>query len=232
MVRRKQTTLSEFPTGGSPLPREIVIRQRILQAAEERFRIEGYQRVSMDELAADLGMSKKTIYKHFRGKDALMTQIARQAMQQVEQRVSEIVASDASFVDKLTTLLPLIGRQYVRLSRILKKDLARHAPNIWKEIEAFRRVQATTKIYPMLKAAKAEGVLRPEVSPELFFLLFLTAIEGILNPFTLADEPYSTDEAFAGIFRILFQGALTDEASARFAAKLTSESFQASVRVE
>ncbi len=232
MAKRKLKTLLSFPPESSAVAGEEVVRQRILGAAEERFRTQGYQRVCMDDLAADLGMSKKTIYKYFPRKDLLMLAIARQAMTTIERQVGEVVNSDRSFIDKITMILPLIGRQYVRLTRTLRSDLTRYAPTIWKEIETFRRLQATTKVYPLLKSAREEGVLRADISPELFFLLFLTAVEGILNPYTLANESYSADEAFAGIFRILFQGALTEEASAQFSAKFTAESLLASMRVE
>ncbi len=232
MAKRKLTKPGSFPAGALTEPGDADVRQRILSAAEERFRAQGYQRMCMDDLATDLGMSKKTIYKHFPRKDLLMLAIARQAMGTIERQVGEIASSDRPFIEKITTILPLIGRQYVRLTKTLRTDLTRYAPAIWKEIETFRRLQATTKVYPMLKSARAEGVLRPDVSPELFFLTFLTAVEGILNPYTLANEPYSADEAFAGIFRILFQGALTEEASAQFSSKFTAESLLASVRVE
>jgi AcrR family transcriptional regulator len=44
------------------------VRGRIVQAAHDRFLEEGFHRMTMDELAAELGMSKRTLYRHFRGK--------------------------------------------------------------------------------------------------------------------------------------------------------------------
>lgn len=55
------------------MPRSAVItRQGILEAAYVLFRRKGYTRVSMDEIAAAAGVTKRTLYYHFESKDALL----------------------------------------------------------------------------------------------------------------------------------------------------------------
>jgi AcrR family transcriptional regulator len=230
MAKRKLQTRSTFPKGQGQTPGDQAERSRILDAAEDRFRRFGFQRVPMDELAEELGMSKKTIYKHFPSKESLVTQIARITMRRTEARVSAIVQSERPFLEKLVEVLQVVGVQYARFSSVIKWDLSRYMPTVWKEIETFRRHMAMTKIVPMLQQAKAEGVLRPGISPEMFFLVLLTTIEGILNPQTLANQPFTTEEAFQGIFRILFQGVLTDEAAARFSSGFSSITVSDSMR--
>jgi TetR/AcrR family transcriptional regulator, cholesterol catabolism regulator len=52
------------------------VRERILKAAEELFMKFGIRRVTMDEIASELGISKKTIYLHFEDKDAIVHEVA------------------------------------------------------------------------------------------------------------------------------------------------------------
>nr|MBA3354117.1 helix-turn-helix transcriptional regulator [Blastocatellia bacterium] len=47
-------------------------RRRVLEAARGHFFHHGFRNVTMDDLAAELGVSKKTLYAHFPGKDALL----------------------------------------------------------------------------------------------------------------------------------------------------------------
>ena len=47
-------------------------RQRILRVAMTFFLAHGFSRVTMDEIARELGMSKKTLYQHFESKESLM----------------------------------------------------------------------------------------------------------------------------------------------------------------
>ncbi len=190
-------------------------RQRILDAAEELFRNEGFQRSSMDDLAKQLGMSKKTIYKHFRSKDELTKEIIQRTMNYLSLHVREILHADRPSVEKLAMLFTFFGSQYSRFSTILKTDLLKFRPELWREVEAFRRYMARTEILPMLHQAKNEGVLRPDVNPNLLFMMVLSSIEGILNPQALAQQPFSVEEAFTGIFKTLFEGAMTPEAITR-----------------
>jgi len=50
-------------------------RQRILDAAYALFRRGGYTRVSMDEIAAAAGVTKRTLYYHFKSKDTLLATV-------------------------------------------------------------------------------------------------------------------------------------------------------------
>lgn len=50
-------------------------RKRILQAAYRLFRRQGYSRVTMDEIAASAGLTKRTLYHHFRSKDVLLADV-------------------------------------------------------------------------------------------------------------------------------------------------------------
>ena len=57
-------------------------RQRLLDAACEAFREEGYQ-VSIDRIAARAQVARQTVYNHFPGKDALFAEVVRHAIQSV-----------------------------------------------------------------------------------------------------------------------------------------------------
>src|ERR1044072_3308726 len=65
-----------MPSGVSspstPDPDVLAIRARILGPARAAFFAQGYSRFTMDGLAAELGMSKKTLYVHFAGKDEIV----------------------------------------------------------------------------------------------------------------------------------------------------------------
>ena len=55
-----------MPRSGEPT------RRRILDAAYKLFRRKGFTRVSMDDIAAATGVTKRTLYHHFTSKDALL----------------------------------------------------------------------------------------------------------------------------------------------------------------
>ena len=192
---------------------------RIMEAATERFMDAGLYKVTMDEIASDLRMSKKTVYKFFPSKEILLKAIVHTMLKSVENEVQSIISSDKPFEEKLTSILTLVGKIMRRLSRPFMTDMQRFAPGLWKEIEIFRRERVFSKIQQMFRQAKKEGVFREDLDPDLFFLVLTTSLQGIMNPQVLSQQPFSAEEAFKGIFKILYEGALTDEARKRFQLK-------------
>jgi AcrR family transcriptional regulator len=192
---------------------------KILEAAADRFMAAGLYKVTMDEIASDLHMSKKTVYKFFPSKEVLLKAIAQTLMRRVEAEVQSIISSDKPFEEKLTSILTFVGKTVRKLSLPFMRDIQRFAPELWKEIETFRREKVFSKIYQMLRQAQKEGVFREDVDIDLFYLVLVTVVQGIMNPQVLSQQPFSAEEAFKGIFRILYEGALTDDARKRFQQK-------------
>jgi len=191
-------------------------QQRILESVQEKvFRL-GFSRVTVDEMAEDLGISKKTIYKFFPSKESIMRGILRMTMRHMEKQVIAIVESDKPFEQKFTAFLGLLARLTSRISKQLQRDIQRYMPEMDKEIEEFRREKVFGRLRPMFQQAKEEGFLRADLNDELFMLVFINSIQTIITPSVLANYSFSAQEAFQQLFRILFEGALTDEARAKF----------------
>jgi AcrR family transcriptional regulator len=77
------------------------VRAQILTAAAELFRAHGYRATTLEELARRLGISKKTLYGHFRSKEDLLAAIFHRTMSLVEEGLATIVDSKAPPVEQL-----------------------------------------------------------------------------------------------------------------------------------
>ncbi len=190
-------------------------KQRILDKASEKFMESGITKVTLDEVASELGMNKKTVYKFFPSKDILLQTIVRMFLGRVEREVSTIVHSDDPFERKLTSLLTLIGRLIRRMGKQFQIDVQRFAPDLWTEIDTFRNERVLVQVKQMFEQAKRENIFRSDLNIDLFYLTFISTVQGVINPKTLAEQSFSAEEAFRGIIRILFEGALTNDARQR-----------------
>jgi AcrR family transcriptional regulator len=191
-------------------------RQRILDVATSRFTEAGITKVTIDEVASELQMSKKTVYKFFPSKEDLLRTVVKMMLMHVEREFMAIVNSDEPFEQKLTLLFALVGRQVRKLSRQFQLDMQRFAPGLWKEIDTFRRERVLSRLKNMLLQAKQEKIFRNDVDIDLFYLVLLNAVQGVVNPKVLSENSFSAEEAFHGIVGILFKGALTEDAIKRF----------------
>jgi AcrR family transcriptional regulator len=76
-----------------------------MTAAAELFRARGYRATTLEDLARRLGISKKTLYGHFRSKEDLLAAIFHRTMSLVEEGLAEIVRSKTPPVEQLREVI-------------------------------------------------------------------------------------------------------------------------------
>ncbi|HUI64204.1 MAG TPA: TetR/AcrR family transcriptional regulator [Bacteroidota bacterium] len=190
-------------------------RARILEAASNRFLEAGISKVTLDEIASELRMSKKTLYKYFPSKDSLLKHVIQERIKRNGKRFNDIMVSKKPFEEKLQDILFFAGKEITTPGRQFILDLRRIAPDLWEQAEEFRRGTIVAAVTKMMRQAKEEGVLRKDLDVELFVLMFQGSVQEILNPRTLSEQPFTAVQAFSGILKILFEGALTAKARLR-----------------
>ena len=91
--------------------RRALVRTEILTTAAELFRARGYRATTLDDLARRLGMSKATVYGHFRSKEDLLAAIFHRTMTLAEAGLAAIRASGLPPSEQLREVI----RHHVRL---------------------------------------------------------------------------------------------------------------------
>lgn len=185
------------------------LRTRILNSATNRFFEYGITKVTLDEIAADCGISKKTLYKYFRGKDSLLEAAIQSMEAHIRLKFDEISASDRKFEEKLSMILLVVGKQMSKIRPLFLQDLQRFHPALWKKIDQFRSEIIVRYWKPLFHQAQEEGVFHPSVPVELFYLVFVSAVQGVINPKVLTDHSFSAVDAMRGLLIILLEGAVT-----------------------
>ncbi|MFA6467960.1 MAG: TetR/AcrR family transcriptional regulator [Bacteroidota bacterium] len=191
-------------------------KERILELAKNRFFKMGFNKVTLDELSADLGISKKTMYKYFPSKEELVKTIVWMVLRKVEKEVQRISEQDKPFVHRLAELILYIGKTFGGLSKSFQMDMKRFAPFIWVEAEKFRHEHIVNKMIEMIRRAKKENVFRNDINDEVIVMMLSSCFQNILTPDVLAEHAFSPKEAMYTIFHVIFEGALTEEARKEF----------------
>ena len=203
---------------------DLEIKGRIMAAAEEMFLKFGYSKVTMEEIAAGLGMSKKTLYKFFPGKESLIRNIIEDMQCEVDDYITELWSSESiDFVKKLKMMMDYIGKQSSKLRGPLLTDLQKNIPEIWNEINEFRRQHAYKKINMLINEGVKMGAFREDLDQQVIVLMYMNAIQGIINPETLAQLPFTGNQAFEMIIKIMFEGIFTEEGRSKYISYQTED---------
>ncbi|HEY5791931.1 MAG TPA: TetR/AcrR family transcriptional regulator [Chthoniobacterales bacterium] len=188
-----------------------VIAQRIIETAEQTFLQRGFARVSMDELADSLGMSKKTLYQHFSGKDDLLAAVLRHRTETVGRSILGILESAAPFPEKFRDLLNVIQRRMNEIQPVFLEDLQRYAPEHFRIIEEFRARMLPVFFGKILDEGAAAGLIRGDLDRALFIRIAVNAIQSLVRPGILTELKMHPWEGIDGILQIFFEGILTPQ---------------------
>ncbi len=193
-----------------PAAAPVTPAQRIIAAARAHLFTYGYSALTMDELAAELGMSKKTIYVHFPSKDALVEAILLQFVGEVRTSADTLFGDqNLSFTAKLHRFSEAMVQRFSRMGPHLLRDLQRSAPHIYRKIEEFRHNNIPHIFGQILRQGQAAGMVRADLDPKLAIEFWRPAIQSLMHPDTLERLKLSPDEMFTQAIDLFFGGLLT-----------------------
>jgi len=187
-------------------------RQQIVDAARAHFFSHGFRSVTMDDLAAELGISKKTLYAHFPGKFDLLEAVLADKFAGVEATLKEVTRSHPhDFPATLRELLAGTQRELDEIKPPFVRDMRQKAPQVFKVVERRRTTLIQRHFGKLFIEGQRAGMVRKDVPAKLMIEILLAMVQSIMNPPKMEELGMMPKEGFAGILKIVLEGALTSK---------------------
>lgn len=187
-----------------------VNRQRIVDAARGHFFSHGFRSVTMDDLALELGISKKTLYAYFPGKFDLLEAVLADKLTSVEATLKEVTrAHPNDFATTLRQLLAGTQRELNEIKPPFVRDMRQKAPDIFKLVERRRAALIQRYMGKFFIDGQRLGMVRKDVPVKLIIEILLAMVQSIMNPPKMEELGMMPKEGYAGILKIVLEGALT-----------------------
>jgi AcrR family transcriptional regulator len=190
--------------------RSDFIRQRIVEAARAHFFSHGFRSVTMDDLAEELGISKKTLYAHFPGKLDMLEAVVADKFASVEATLKEVTrAHPRDFPATLRDLLSGTQRELDEIKPPFVRDMRQKAPQVFKVVEQRRAALIGRYFGKLFIKGQRAGMVRKDVPARLMIEILLAMVQAIMNPPKMEELGMMPKEGFSGILKIVLEGALT-----------------------
>jgi AcrR family transcriptional regulator len=191
-------------------PAALGVRERILSRARIEFFERGYSGLTMDELASDLGMSKKTLYVHFPSKDAIITTLIDTIASNVRREADAMLGNEnLNFAEKLHGFIERLVGQLTAVNPRSLRDLQRMAPHLHERVEDVRAKNIPYVFGRFIAEGIEAGHVRPDVSPAFAIEFFLQAMQGLMHPVTLERLGLRPNEVVPRAIALFFGGLLS-----------------------
>lgn len=185
-------------------------RGRILRQARTDFFLQGYSRFTMDGLAAELGMSKKTLYVHFAGKDEIVGAVIDHLAAEIRADADALLASrEFDFAGKLRAFIEGMMTRLAALSPATLRDLQRFAPRLHQKLEDVRARTLPYVFGRFIAEGQRSGLVRTQLPPGFATEFLLQAMQGLMQPATLERLHLAPREVLATALDLYFGGLLT-----------------------
>ena len=187
--------------------------QRIVTAARRHFFAHGFRGVTMDDLAAELGMSKKTLYASFPSKLDLLRTVLLDKFRSVEVDLDRVMSA-ASKDDVLATLhqlLTCMQRHTEEIQPPFVRDIRRETPEMFQLVQSRRRDLIQRYFGRIFEDGRRAGIIRKDMPTRLMIEILIGVTEAIVNPPKLAELGLTPTTGYMSIMTVIFEGLLTDK---------------------
>jgi len=164
----------------------------------------------MDDLAEELGISKKTLYAHFPGKIDMLEAVLADKFARVEATMKEATrAHRHNFPATVHELLAGTQRELDEIKPPFVRDMRQKAPHVFKVVERRRAALIQRYFGKLFVEGQGAGMVRKDVPAKLMIEILLAMVQAIMNPAKMEELEMMPKEGFAGILKIVLEGALT-----------------------
>src|SRR5208283_949611 len=115
------------------------VRSRIVEGASQRFFTHGFRNVTMDDLARELGMSKKTLYSRFDTKLQLLDAVIENKFRHAHEDFAGVLAARRDFPRMLREFLDCLQHHTSAIQPPFLRDMRQEGPEVFQKIERLRR---------------------------------------------------------------------------------------------
>jgi hypothetical protein len=159
----------------------LEVKDYIIQESDKLFCQYGFKSVTMDDIAKHLGMSKKTIYQHFKDKDELVNILIKDklSVQDCNMGLSAKNARDA--VEEIFFAIDNMHGLLTGMNPKLFYDLQKYHPKAWLYFKNFREKKLGKVISENLERGIKEGFYRKEIKIDILTQMRLAQVDIIFN---------------------------------------------------
>ena len=168
------------------------MKKTIIHKSAELFLKYGFKSVTMDDIATELGMSKKTIYTHFETKTKLVSETALHIFYEIEKGINEICMKGFSPIQEIYEIKTHVMRQLHNEQTYPMYQLQKYYPKIFDLIKAKQFELLQNCVVKNLENGIEQGFYRKYLDINFISRLYFNGILGIKNVELFPSEQFTS----------------------------------------
>lgn len=169
------------------------MREKIIHKAQNLFLTLGFKSVTMDDIANELGISKKTIYVHFKTKTKLVEAVTFEVFDNICQGIDCICNTANNPIEELYAIKMFIMEYLKKEKASPQFQLKKYYPNISKQLHIKQFTKMHKSVKESLQKGIDSGVFRPNIDTDFVSRIYFTGMTGIKDETFFPKDKFSME---------------------------------------
>jgi AcrR family transcriptional regulator len=171
-------------------------KQQIVNRSRELFMRYGIKSISMDDIAKELGMSKKTLYQFVENKSDLIEQIFRQKIECEKEAMADIRRQSSDAIEEILKIGKYVIEELRQLSPTTVFDLQKYYRITWKQMDALHQRHVYAIIRENIEWGMQQGLYRGDMNPDIIAKLYVGKTSLVADEDAFPLKEYPLEELF------------------------------------
>jgi AcrR family transcriptional regulator len=186
-------------------------RKEIVARSEKLFLRLGIRSVTVDDIARELGISKKTLYQHFENKDALVDAVIRSHLERERSNIQQICASASDAIDEIVKIGANLTATVEEVSASTLYDLQKYYRRSWELLISEQDHSMVNCILNNLARGIAEGLYRENLQKDIVAKIYNKASFMVVDEIAGAASIYSRRQLISVLHDYHIHAIATDK---------------------
>lgn len=185
------------------------LQDRIIEEATGQFFRFGIRNVTMDEIAASLGISKRTVYEIFKDKTELVRSCLKELSRQQEVKNNELISVSGNVIETIFLFMQEGIKVMNSINPVFYSDLKKFYPGIWNSIHEENIKTSYNLTHKLLHNGRNENLFREDINIPIVSKLFHEQMNLITDEKVFPREEFNHAEVFKNLVINFMRGIST-----------------------
>ena len=155
--------------------------ENIISKSGELFLRYGVKNLTMDEIAKQLGMSKKTIYQYVTNKSDLVQKVMQAHLDREDAFMKEVKKNSKNSLEENLRMITFMSEELQGFNTVIFFELEKYYPESYALFNEHREKVALRNIFNNLKAGIKEGLYRKDINTEIVSRIFVSGLDILID---------------------------------------------------
>ncbi|MFA0962956.1 TetR/AcrR family transcriptional regulator [Roseivirga sp. BDSF3-8] len=190
------------------------VKDKIIHTAEGLFLQYGIRSVTMDDIAKELGISKKTIYQYFNDKEEVVCVVTRDHLSLEKAEIESVVYGSENAIEVIQGISRCMRRNVQNMNPSLLFDLKKYHHKAYKIYEEWKQNDLVQLIEKTLKRGMEEGLFREDINPSVLAIARIEQTQMGMDPQVFPRGEFDLVDVQYQLFNLFMHGILSDKGRA------------------